>query len=560
MGKKRSELGQEELLKLLVQKTKIIIAFGILVLIGSWISNIMLILANEEQLAVTMALNQYRAGSKALTSAVQSYAVDGSQEYYDNYMKELNTDKNREVAWGILEKYGLEDSEWAIFNEIATLSDGLVPLEESAIKSVQSGDMKSAQESVFGSQYESTIVKINTLTDDVIKDIQNRLSKHQDVLTVVQFASQIIFAIVVGLLLIQLMRTINFARTDLLIPILKTSEQMVFISEGNFSEKFDLQEDSTEVGRMVKAINQMKTNTHEIIEEISVILEQMGNGDYRVRLDKEYIGEYVKIKESFIKISEQMKETFQTLRSVTSQINVGSEQLSCAAQDLAGGCTSQAAQIGEIVNAMKEMAQSMEDNAGEAVSTVELASKAGDTLMMGNQKMGELKAAIEEISRCSEQIGTIIGAIEDIASQTNLLSLNAAIEAARAGDAGKGFAVVAEQVKKLAEESSVAARRTTSLIQTTIEAVDKGIRIAEETEQDMGLVMENAKQATDKMNNIAGLLSDEVAHVQEVNSTIAAISEVVNDNSASSEETAAVSEEQMAQVETMVQLMSQFQI
>ena len=180
--------------------------------------------------------------------------------------------------------------------------------------------------------------------------------------------------------------------------------------------------------------------------------------------------------------------------------------------------------------------------------------------MVGNQKMEDLKIAISEISRCSEQISTIISAIEDIASQTNLLSLNAAIEAARAGEAGRGFAVVAEQVKKLAEESSEAAGRTTALIQTTIDAVDKGIAIADETAASILEVMEGARLASEKMEQISVLLEKDVENVHVLNDNVMAVSGVVDNNSATSEETAAVSEEQKAQVETMVGLMRQFQI
>ena len=175
-------------------------------------------------------------------------------------------------------------------------------------------------------------------------------------------------------------------------------------------------------------------------------------------------------------------------------------------------------------------------------------------------KMQELKTAIGEISKCSEEIGTIINAIEDIASQTNLLSLNAAIEAARAGEAGRGFAVVADQVKNLAEESAKAAGQTTELIQMTIDAVNKGIDIADATAANMVEVMGGAQDATEKMGQIAAMLKEEAANMQVINETVSSVSSVVDNNSATSEETAAVSEEQKAQVETMVQMMARFKI
>ena len=180
--------------------------------------------------------------------------------------------------------------------------------------------------------------------------------------------------------------------------------------------------------------------------------------------------------------------------------------------------------------------------------------------MEGNRKMQELKDAIQEIGRCSEQIGTIIEAIEEIASQTNLLSLNAAIEAARAGEAGKGFAVVADQVKNLANESSKAVKRTTELIQTTVSVMERSTMIADETASNMGEVMTGAKEATEKMEQIVEMLEKDARRMHDMNENIIQVSAAVDNNSATSEETAAVSEQQKAQVESMVELMSRFKI
>ena len=172
--------------------------------------------------------------------------------------------------------------------------------------------------------------------------------------------------------------------------------------------------------------------------------------------------------------------------------------------------------------------------------------------------MENLKTAIAEIARCSEQIGTIIATIEDIASQTNLLSLNAAIEAARAGEAGRGFAVVAEQVKSLAEESAKAAGKTRLLIETTVQAVEKGIQFADDTAVSMAEVMEGAKMSTDLMSRMAQDLQKEAENMRSIDQSIGVVSEVVDSNSATSEETAAISEEQSAQVTTMVGMMERF--
>lgn len=553
-------VGQEAQLNQIVKRTFTILIIGVVMLLLTFISSAMTSNSSKKQLQVTMALNQYRLGSKSLTASVQSYAVDGNSHYYDEYMNELNVYKNRDTAIEILQQNGLKDEEWEMLDTIAGMSNGLVPIEEAAMAAVQAGDMAGAQAQVFGKEYEETVEKINEVTDTTITQIQNRLASAQSIMAAVQGLSMLIFAVIVGFVVWQIVIIIKFAKAELLAPIKKVSEQMVYLAKGDFGQTLDLKKDASEVGTMVTSIDTMKKTTLGIIQEISHTLEQMGGGDYRVAIHESYVGEYSEIKESFLRIGERMRETIGTIKSVAEQIEAGSSQLASAAQDLAEGCTSQATQVNTVVENVQEMSDATESTAKEAMDSVALSSRAGETLMLGNAKMDELVEAIGEISKCSEQISTIISAIEDIAEQTNLLSLNASIEAARAGEAGKGFAVVADQIRKLAEESSNAAKETTTLIQATVTAVDKGIEIAGATAEDMKKVLTDAKEATDKMNAISGLLEDEVARIQEINSTMVSISEVVNNNSAASEETAAVSEEQMAQVETMTKMMAQFKI
>ena len=234
-----------------------------------------------------------------------------------------------------------------------------------------------------------------------------------------------------------------------------------------------------------------------------------------------------------MKIIADMKKTLSTIQVTAQEIDGGSEQLAQAATDLAEGCTAQASKISEASQMIDAMAKSIEEKANVAQEAADISKQSAQTVAESNRKMQELKAAIGEISKCSEEIRSIIQVIEDIASQTNLLSLNASIEAAG---------------------------ETTKLIQSTIDAVNKGITIAEETEANMDQVMEDAKDSMKRMIEMAQALQSEVTSVQQIDENIAHVAGIVDNNSASSQETAAVSEEPSAQVQTMVQLMDQFQI
>ena len=564
MGKKENKVSgrksQAAQLKRLVQQAFISVAVGAVLLLGFIFFNICMSGVQTAQINTTVALNQYRTASKTLTYDIQSYAVTGDQSYYDGYMKELNQDQNREKALATLEKCSLLDSEWTSLNQIAEMSNQLVPLEEQAIAYVQAGDLAAAQTCVFSSEYGNSVAQINRQTDETIQEILDRKEGRQTGLKVLQYLIEVLFALSFLYLVREFIKTIRFSEKELLEPIVKVSDQMEVLAGGEFHVELDLEEDESEVGRMVAAIAFMKENLLGMIREITQTLEKMGDGNYRVEIRQEYVGEFISIKDSLVQIAEKMRETLGTIRSVSGQIDSGSEQLAFAAQDLAENCTLQAAQVSELMTAFDAMTKSMEENAHEAEASASMAASAGMTLSKGNEKLQELKGSIQEIGRCSEQISTIIEAIEDIASQTNLLALNAAIEAARAGEAGKGFAVVAEQVKNLANESANAAGRTTELIETTVSVMDKSIAIAEETEANMKQVMSDAKEATEKMGQIEQILKRDTGRMQELNENVTQVSSAVDNNSATSEETAAVSAEQKTQVETMVELMGRFEI
>ena len=555
------KLSQEAKLKDLTKKMYSVVGVAVVLLAAFMYLTSYSRSTAAEQLETTMYLNQYRTGSKNLTTAVQSYAVTGDEQYYQNYMDELNVVKNRDIAWAGLQENDIKAEEWAMLEEIAGMSNGLVPLEEEAMKLTAAGNNIKAMEAVFGAEYEETATQISAKTDIAINTIQTRLAEYVAILNIIVIVCEVAFLISVVVIFYMIFTTISFSRKKLLEPVINVSAALSELAKGNLGVDLgDMKAENSEVGRMVGALMYMKENFSKMINEISDNLSSMGQGNYRVEVKEEYVGDFAQIKTAMENIIEETKGMLNTIRNISQEIDGGSEQLAKAAMDLADGSTVQASKMQEVADMVNQMATSMEEKAEEAQETVKISSAAGEALLDGNAKMQELKVAIGDIEKCSNEIRTIIGTIEDIANQTNLLSLNAAIEAARAGEAGRGFAVVAEQVKNLAEESAKAAGETRKLIDTTVEAVQKGIEYADITADSMVEVMTGAKQATDMMEKMAGELREEAANMLKIDDNVARVAEIVDNNSATSEETAAVSEEQTAQVATMVQMMEQFVI
>jgi methyl-accepting chemotaxis protein len=557
---KLSNNSQEKRLKSLLRQGELAIVIGVVLLILFTISSIYSQSINSAQVDAALALNQYRLGSKALTYAVQSYAVSGDSKYYDDYMNELNVYQNRDKALETLKGLDIKESEWDMIDKIAELSNGLVPLEEAAMDSVAAGNLEAAVDSVFSEQYENTIVTINDTTETLVDTVVDRYSRQQSVARFFQYLMEVLFIISLGLILTSFIKIVKFASHELIRPIKLVSVEMETLAKGEFDSELTLKPDDSEVGKMIGAIAFMKKNMRNMVTEISDVLEEMGGGNFNVELKQEYVGKFSDIKDSINKIQSEMRSTLQTIRDASNMIDSGAEQLSNAAQELASGCTDQESEVSNLVGLFDGVAVNMQQNVTESNKSVQMTDHAVETMEETNHRMQELKEAIAEINKCSEQINTIIGDIDDIASQTNLLALNAAIEAARAGEAGKGFAVVAEQVKKLAQESSEAAGRTTKLIETTVEAVEKGNRIANATEANMTEVTAGVRDAAAKMREIADKLGGDVSSINQVKENLTHVSSVVESNSATSEETSAISQEQRGQVETMVKLMNNFHL
>lgn len=337
------------------RRTKISLIIGVVLLIILYIAIVLYILVAKEQVEDDMLLNQYRMGSKTLTSLVQSYVVTGDQEYYDAYLKELEKDQNRDKALEGLKENNIRKEEWDKLQKIASLSDSLVPIEKEALELSTSGDKEAAIEYVFGEDYEEQIQRISSLTDETISQIQKRVEKERMLFLIITIVCGLNFAAASLYVGMQCRKTIRFAKDDLLSSILVVSEQMRYLSEGHLDAPMEIKVEENEVGQMLKDISHMKKSLSDIIEEITIILDQMGQGNFRVEIEQEYIGNFEAVKEAFSDIVLSMRSIVDTLHVVADEVEHGSSMLADASEELAIDCTKQAAVMSDLMGFIKEL-------------------------------------------------------------------------------------------------------------------------------------------------------------------------------------------------------------
>ena len=302
-------------------------------------------------------------------------------------------------------------------------------------------------------------------------------------------------------------------------------------------------ESEDEFGDTIRNLKEAMGILADYVREISVEVKAIAQGDLTRNGDDitDFLGDFSELKTSLLYILKRFNSTLTEISNLAEQVSSNSSEVENASKSLADGATEQAGVIEELNATIDTVVDMAEDTAKETQNASARVKASANKANEEKEKMNELLTEMEHITEISKEIGNIITDIEDIASQTNLLSLNASIEAARAGEAGKGFAVVADQIGKLAADSAKSAVNTRELIDKTLVEIEKGNTITRTTAESFNQIITDMESFAELAENTMEKANSQAESLEQIGQGIEQLSGVVQGNAASSEENTAIS-------------------
>lgn len=398
------------------------------------------------------------------------------------------------------------------------------------------------------------LMQIDEASGQMAASNYNTASTQKNIVTVLLIVLSIVtFIVTIGMA--------SYIIKSIITPIVELEKAAKEMAQGSLNVEITY-ESRDEMGSLAASMKTLMAGIKLIVEDIGDILGELAKGNFHVKskcLDN-YIGDYVPIVEAMRLIKDNLNSTLTEINEATKQVAAGAVQMAQNAQGLAEGATEQAGAVEELTATVEDVAGMAETGNIDAQKAYERVNESAVKAEESKNSMTELIRAMERISESSKKIENIIEDIADIASQTNLLSLNASIEAARAGEAGRGFAVVADQIGKLATDSAQSAVNTKELISKTLEEIETGNKITLETSKAFEEVIDEMKEFAEVAKNSSSNSAAQFDILKQVKTGIEQISGVVQSNSAAAEETSATSEELSAQADNLDAQIAKFQL
>lgn len=525
------------------------------VIIGVLFANMMHYVENVN--VADQAVKICRINVNAAARNIREMALNEDTSSYDNYeqtVKRLLSEVDSELQ--ILKKTEVLSDE--NYEEYATAFSDWGKIGYSIIEEIKNGNDENATDAILNNCTPALnkVVEIAIKLDELTDEASSEIVRNMVVCTVAGFVV-IIVCLVFAFTLTR--KTSKRVLETILEPLHAIEDVAMELTEGNLHSTLEYHSDD-EIGKLAHSMRKSIRILGTYVDDIDRSMKLFSEGNFDVHPEVEWRGDFVGILNSFMAFQASMAGTIKGIQNVSNEVSGAAEQVASSSNDLADGATNQAAVVEELTATVTGVSEQVEKNSQSAKEISVKVDELGNAISESNGKMHEMVDSMHEISEASKEIDKIITTINEIASQTNLLALNASIEAARAGEAGKGFAVVANQVNVLADQSAQAAKESATLIETSVKAVEKGMVIAGQTAAQLEEVAENSKLITTEVTNIAETLETQTTEIKQINEGIEQINDVVQTNSATSEECAAASQEMSSEAESLREMIRKFKV
>lgn len=411
----------------------------------------------------------------------------------------------------------------------------------------------------YMNSYEPQANKVrNTLSEVVqlsIKDAEDSMAAGQ-----ISDRRIVILILLISLIILAFTVVIEVTITrSIVLPVNEVKQAANEIAGGHLNTRL-LYTSKDEMGQLADDIRETAAALNLYVSELKRNLTALGNGKLNYQTDIAFKGDFVALGQVLSEINGLLKNSIQQIGASAEQVSGGAEQVSGGAQALAQGASEQASSIEELASSINEIADSVQANADSAVKSSDAADAVGSSISESNHQMNILTDSMRQMELNSNEINQIVEEIDEIAFQTNILALNASVEAARAGDAGRGFSVVADEVRRLAAKSSEASKLTAELIKKNTEAVSSSIGAVDAAAQKLQESVQGAKEVNQMVESISQVSVQQADAIMQVRQSVERISEIVQGNSATAEESAAASEELSAQAQILKELVEKFEV
>jgi len=343
-------------------------------------------------------------------------------------------------------------------------------------------------------------------------------------------------------------------------PVNRMKDVLIHLSEGDFSSEISAVKGKDEIAQLTNATVSLKESLTGVFGDSTAILERMAHYDLTADDMKEYPGEFNTMSVSVNQIKTMMYDMIKNVQEAVANVGVGANEIADASNALSEGTVSQASSIQQVVSNIEGVALQTEKNSENGTLVNEKLQHLDELIKTSNVDMAELRSVVLEIEEMSGDIQKIVSDIDSISFQTNILALNASVEAARAGDNGKGFAVVADEVGNLANKSSESSKKTAELIDKCIASIAKAKKCADHTFDSLHEIVENSGEIASAFEEITTATEEQAVNTKNIKLEVTKISDVVQTNTATAQQTAASTQVLSGEAENLGLLVQKFRV